>query len=43
MAAPRTPFSWREGIKSRGTKKVIMHPHPGPLPSRERGNWVGLI
>ena len=19
---------------------VIMHPHPSPLPSRERGNWV---
>jgi hypothetical protein len=31
---------WREGIKGRGIKEVKMHPHPGPLPSRERGNWV---
>jgi hypothetical protein len=23
----------------RGVIKVIMHPHPSPLPSRERGNW----
>jgi len=26
------------GIKGRGMKMVIMHPHPSPLPSRERGN-----
>jgi hypothetical protein len=26
-------------MKGRGIKKVIMHPHPSPLPSRERGTW----
>jgi hypothetical protein len=34
------PLPWREGIKGRGMKMVIMHPHPSPLPSRERGNMV---
>jgi hypothetical protein len=34
----KTPLPWREGIKGRGTKKVIMHPHPSPLPSKERAN-----
>jgi hypothetical protein len=35
-----TPLPWWEGIKGRGIKMVIMHPHPSPLPSRERGNWM---
>jgi len=26
-------------MKGRRIKKVIMHPHPRPLPSRERRNW----
>jgi hypothetical protein len=30
-------------MKGRGIKKVIMHPHPSPLPSRERGNWIESI
>jgi hypothetical protein len=34
-----TPLPWREGMKGRGIKKVMMHPHPNPLPSRERENW----
>jgi hypothetical protein len=35
----KSPLLWREGMKGRGIKKVITHPHPSPLPSRERGNW----
>jgi hypothetical protein len=42
-ASLKTPLPRREGIKGRGIKKVIMHPHPSPLPSRERGNWIELI
>jgi hypothetical protein len=26
-------------MMGRGIKKGITHPHPIPLPSRERGNW----
>jgi hypothetical protein len=37
---PKTPLPWWEGIKGRGIRMVIMHPHPSPLPSRERGNWM---
>jgi len=39
-APQKTPLPWREGIKGRGLKMMIMHPHPSPLPSRERGNWI---
>jgi len=35
------PSPGGRGVRGGGQKKVIMHPHPGPLPSRERGNWVG--
>jgi len=37
---PKTPLPWREGIKGRGVRKVIMHPHLSPLSSRERGSWI---
>jgi hypothetical protein len=32
-----------EGIKERGIKNLIIHPHPSPLPSRERGIWMESI
>jgi len=42
-AASKTPLSRREGSKGRGIKKVMIHPHPSPLPSEERGNWIESI
>jgi len=42
-ASLKTPLPRREGIKGRGIKKVIIHPHPSPLPSRERWNWIESI
>jgi hypothetical protein len=36
--------SWWEGIKGRekepGEKGIMFHPHPNPLPSRERVNFL---
>jgi len=33
---PKSPLPWREGMKGRGIITLFFHPHPGPLPSRER-------